>query len=173
MAARLLADERIKLTFLTTLPANVTAPTATELNAGIDASCLIFADDYSWTATDSERIGERAICEGSASESPGIGNYDLGVTAWRWFDAETGEIDTEADELFEALKVKGTVLWAYERRGKRHDEDWTTGDEIHLGGAVTTDTPQVSENTGFVKYRVPLLSGRMVSFGEVAAGSGG
>lgn len=169
--ARVLADERIKLTFLTTQPADVLAPTATELNAGIDASCLVFADDYTWTATDSERIGERALCEGSASESPGIGNYDLGVTAWRWFDPETGEVDAEADVLFEALKRKGVTLWAYERRtGKKHDEDWETGDEIHLGGAVTTDTPQATENTGFIKYRSVLLSGRMVDFGEVAAG---
>lgn len=170
--ARVLADEHIKLTVLTTKPADVTAPTATELNAGIDASCLVFADDYTWTATDSERIGERAICEGSASESPGIGNYDLGVTAWRWFDPETGEIDAAADELFAALKEKGTTVWAYERRtGKEHSEDWAAADEIHLGGEVTTDTPQVTENTGFIKYRIPLMSGRMVDFGEVAAGA--
>lgn len=170
--ARVLADEHIKLTVLTTKPADVTAPTATELNAGIDASCLVFADDYTWTATDSERIGERAICEGSASESPGIGNYDLGITAWRWFDPETGEIDAEADELFAALKEKGTSVWAYERRtGKEHSEDWAAGDEIHLGGEVTTDTPQVTENTGFIKYRIPLMSGRMVDFGEVATGA--
>lgn len=170
--ARVLADEHIKLTVLTTKPEDVTAPTATELNAGIDASCLVFADDYTWTATDSERIGERAICEGSASESPGIGNYDLGVTAWRWFDPETGEIDAAADELFAALKEKGTTVWAYERRtGKEHSEDWAASDEIHLGGEVTTDTPQVTENTGFIKYRIPLMSGRMVDFGEVAAGA--
>lgn len=169
--ARVLADEHIKLTVLTTKPANVTEPTATELNAGIDASCLIFADDYSWTATDSERIGERALCEGSASESPGIGNYDLGITAWRWYDPETGEIDAEADELFAALKEKGTVVWAYERRtGKEHSEDWAAADEIHLGGEVTTDTPQSTENTGFIKYRIPLLSARMVDFGAVGAG---
>jgi len=169
--ARVLADEHIKLTFLTTKPEDVMNPTASELNAGIDASCLIFADDYSWTATDSERVGERAICEGSASESPGIGNYDLGVTAWRWYDPETGETDVEADALFQAIKVKGTVLWGYERRtGKEHTEDWAEGDEIHLGGEVTTDTPQATTNTGFIKYRVPLMSGRMVDFGEVATG---
>lgn len=169
--ARVLADEHIKLTVLTTKPADVEAPTATELNAGIDASCLVFADDYTWTATNSERVGERAICEGSASESPGIGNYDLGITAWRWYDPETGEIDATADELFAALKEKGTVVWVYERRsGKRYSEDWAAADEIHLGGEVTTDTPQATSNTGFIKYRIPLMSGQMVDFGAVAAG---
>lgn len=170
--ARVLADEHIKLTFLTEKPADVLAPTATELNGGIDASCLVFADDYSWTAADSERVGERAICEGSASESPGIGNYDLSVTAWRWYDPETGAVDAAADELFEALKVKGTQVWAYERRsGQSHTEDWVGGDEIHLGGAVTTDTPQVPENTGFIKYKIPLMSGQMVDFGTVGTGA--
>ena len=169
MGVRVLADEHIKFTVLTTKPADVEAPTATELNAGIDASCLIFADNYTWTATDSERIGERALCEGSASESPGIGNYDLGITAWRYFDDTTGKVDATADTLFAAVKEKGTTLWMYERRtGQPHDEDWAAGDEIHLGGEVTTDTPQATDNSGFIKYRIPLLSGRMVDFGAVA-----
>lgn len=172
--ARVLADERIKFSILTSAPADVTNPTETELNAGIDASCLIFADDFTWTATDSERVGERALCEGSASESPGIGNYDLGLTLWRWYDEETGEVDAEADVVFDALKAKGSTVYMYCRRsGKRHSEAWASGDEIQLGGSVTVDRLQVPDNTGFIKYRAPLMSGRMTDFSPVAAGAGG
>lgn len=38
---RVLADEHIKFTILTAKPANPAAPTAAELNAGIDALSLI------------------------------------------------------------------------------------------------------------------------------------
>ena len=76
---RVLADEHIKFTILTAKPANPAAPTAAELNAGLDASCLVLADNFQWSAADSERVGERALCEATAAESPGIGNYNRNV----------------------------------------------------------------------------------------------
>lgn len=170
-AVRVLADEHIKFTILTAAPADPSAPTATELNAGIDASCLVFADDFRWTATDSERVGERALCESTAAEAPGISNYDLAFTAWRYFDDTTGAPDPTADSLFQAVKEKGTELYGYVRRtGKRHDAAWASGDEIQLGGRFTTDTPQ-TDGTGFVKYRIPTLPQAMHDFIEVAAGA--
>lgn len=170
-AVRVLADEHIKFTILPDAPANPAAPTAAELNAGIDASCLVFADDFRWTATDSERVGERALCESTAAESPGLSNYDLGFTAWRYFDETTGAPDMTADELFQACKEKGTELHGYVRRtGKRHDAVWATGDEIQLGGRFTTDTPQ-TDGTGFTKYRIPTLPQAMHDFIAVAAGA--
>jgi hypothetical protein len=170
-AVRVLADEHIKFTILTTAPEDEAAPTAAELNAGIDASCLVFADDFRWTPTDSERVGERALCESTAAEAPGLSNYDLAFTAWRYFDSVTGAPDMTADELFQAVKVKGTELWGYVRRtGKLHSAVWATGDEIQLGGRFTTDTPQ-TDGTGFVKYRIPTLPQAMHDFIAVDAGA--
>lgn len=171
-ADRVLADEHITLTILTTKPANPLLPTAAELNAvgAINASCLVFADDFAWTATDSERVGERALCETSTSESPGVGNYDLSLTAWRYFDTATGAVDVTADKLFQAVKVKGTRLWGYVRRsGKRYDAAWAATDEFQLGGEIVTDTPQAPDNSGYIKYKIPLLAQRMKDFGTVAA----
>ena len=103
---------------------------------------------------------------------PGIGNYDIGFTAWRYFDDTTGAPDASADVLFEAVKVKGTELWGYTRRtGKTHDADWATGDEIQLGGRFVTDTPQATDNTGFIKYAVPCMPQAMTDFTPVAAGA--
>ena len=165
-ARRVLADEHTKFTILTTAPAD-TYPTAAELNAGIDASCLVYADDFSWTAADSESIAERALCEATAAASPGISNYTLGFTAWRFFDETTGQPDPTADALFQAVKVKGTELWGYTRRtGQRYDEPWVDGDECQLGGRFITDTPQVVAG-GLTKYRIPGMPQAMDDFFEV------
>ena len=168
-AVRVLADEHIKLTMLTAAPADELDPTPTELNAGTDVQCFVFADNFRWTAADSEKVGERALCEATAAESPGIGNYDLAITAWRYFDSTTGAVDAAADSLFQAVKVKGTELWFYARRtGKAHDAAWAAGDEIQLGGRVATDTPQATDNTGFIKYAIPLSAQAMVDFHNVS-----
>lgn len=165
-ARRVLADEHIKFTILTTAPADL-YPTAAELNAGIDASCLVFADDFTWTAADSEAIGERALCEATAATSPGISNYTLGFTAWRYFDDTTGQPDPTADVLFQAVKVKGTELWGYTRRtGQPYSDAWADGDECQLGGRFITDTPQTVDG-GLIKYRIPTMPQAMDDFFEV------
>lgn len=172
MSIRVLADENIKLTFLTTKPGDVESPTAAELNAGIDASCKVDYDSFQWTAAASEQIGERLLCEGTASQTPGVGNYTLGVTVFRWFDDAAGGFDAEDDALFEALREKGSEVYGYVRRmDKKHSEPWAANDEIQLGGAVVTDTPQVPDNGGSFKYTVPLAARQMVDFGAVAAGA--
>lgn len=166
-ATKLLADERIKFTILTVKPANVRKPTLTELNAvtAIEAACLVYADDFTWTATDSERVSEKAVCDPANSESLGSGNYDIGFTAWRWFDSTTLEVDPTADKLFQAVKTKGTTLWGYVRRGgKLHSAAWAATDEIQLGGEFVTDTPQATDNTGLIKYRIPALPQAMADF---------
>ena len=169
-AQRVLADEHPMSTLLTARPATPAAPTAAELNAGIDASCLVYADDFAWSATDSEKVGERALCEATAAQAPGVSNYDLGFTAWRYFDETTGAPDPTADALFAACKVKGTELYGYVRRtGKKHSAAWATGDEIQLGGRFSTDTPQVVAG-GFTKYRIPCDAQAMEDFIAVAAG---
>jgi hypothetical protein len=171
-ADRLLSDERITLTILTAKPADPLNPKIAELNAvsAINASCLVYADDFTWTATDSERVGERALCETSTSESPGVGAYDLSFTAWRYFDTATLAVDVTADKLFQAVKVKGTRIYPYVRRGgKKYDAIWAVGDEFQLGGEVLTDTPQSPDNGGFIKYKIPLLAQRMKDFGTISA----
>jgi hypothetical protein len=171
MAIRVLADENIKLSILTTKPVNVEAPTAAELNAGIDASCLVDYNSFQWAAAASTAVNERLLCEGTESSRPGAGNYNLSVTPFRWFDDTTGGFDATGDLLFEALKVKGTEVYGYVRRmDKKYSTPWAAGDEIQLGGSMLTDTPTPPDNAGSIKYLVPLSAVQMVDFGEVAAG---
>lgn len=154
---RSLADGRTKFTILVVEPVNPEAPTAAELNAGIDASCNILQSDFNWTATDSEKVAEKALCDQNNSNAIGAGNYNVGFTVWRYFDATTLDADAVADAVFDAVRAKGTEFWGYAREtAKESTADWVAGDEIYLAGRVLSDNPQRPENGGFIKRRIPL-----------------
>lgn len=171
---RSLADGRTKFTILTTEPADPANPTITELNAGIDASCDILSSDFTWGATDSDKVAEKALCTVNNANSLGASNYSAGVTPFRYFDASTGAPATgEGDEVFQALKVKGTTLWGYARKtGKLSTDAWAADDEIYLGAEVVTDEPQPpSDQGGYIKYRVPMEVQKAWPFIAAAAGA--
>lgn len=153
-----LADGHIKFTILTTEPADPANPTTTELNAGIDASCAILASDFTWSAGDSDKVNEKSLCTTNNANAIGSSNFTAGVTAFRMFDADTGAVDEAEDEVFQAIKVKGTTVWGYVREnGKLASANWATGDEIALGLEVLTDNPQRPQNAGgYIKRRVPM-----------------
>lgn len=155
---RSLADGHTKFTILTTEPSDPENPTATELNAGIDASCNILASDFTWGAADSDKVAEKPLCAKNNANSLGASNFTAGVTPFRYFDSVTGAVDAAADTVFAALKVKGTELWCYARRnGKDATDTWEAGDEIFLGADVVTDEPQPpSDLGGYIKFRVPM-----------------
>lgn len=170
--ARVLADGKTKLTVVTTAPANPAAPTATELNAGIDLSCDILSSDFTWTPTASDTVDEKALCATGNSTVFGSSNYDLGLTLWRQFDPTTGAPDTASEPGWAALKEKGTTVWAYAREtGKDSTEGWAASDEIYLGGEVVTDLPTRTDGTGFIKRRIVLGAQRMYDNITVAAGA--
>lgn len=168
--ARVLADGKTKFTILTTAPVNPAAPTATELNAGIDLSCDILASDFTWGATDSDKIAEKALCDEGNANAIGASNYTGGFTVWRKF-AVAGGPDAEAELGWAALREKGSTLYGYARQtDKEATEDWAAADEIYLGAQFITDTPQRTDGTGFIKYRTPVEIQRGYPFIEVAAG---
>lgn len=168
---RVLADGKTKFTILTTKPADPGAPTAAELNAGIDLSCNVLTSDFNWSATDSDKIAEKALCDVGNSNAIGASNYTTGFTLWRYF-LTAGGVDTAADAGFTAVQEKGTTLWAYAREtDKDSTEDWAANDDIYLGGEVINDTPQRLDGTGFIKRRIPLEAQRMYDNIKVAAGA--
>lgn len=172
MAVRMLADDKIKFTILTASPADPAAPTATELNAGIDASLKISKDGFKWSAADSDKIAEPALGSATNSAVPGMGNYDLGFTVWRQFDA-AGGIDAAADAVFNAVKAKNTDLWCYARKSdKLASAAWATSDEIMLGAVVVTDTPKTSNVTGYIRYEIPLMCQTAYPFVSVGGSAG-
>jgi hypothetical protein len=169
--ARVLADGKTKFTILTTAPANPAAPTATELNAGIDLSCDILSSDFLFGATDSDRVAEKALCDEGNANAIGASNYTAGFTLWRKF-LTAGGFDEVNETGWAALKEKGTTLHGYARQtDKDATEVWAAADEIFLGAEFITDTPQRTDGSGFIKYRVPVEIQRGFPFIEVAAGA--
>lgn len=167
---RVLADGKTKFTILTTAPADPEAPTAAELNAGIDLSCKVLSSDFNWTATDSDKISEPALCDDSNANSHGRSNYSAGFTIWREY-LDAGGADPTGDAGFAAVKEKGTTIWGYARKTDKPAKDaWAAGDEIYLGGEAATDTPQVpSDGGGWLKWRIPLEMQQGYDFIAVAA----
>jgi hypothetical protein len=153
-----LADGHVKLAILTTEPVNPEAPTPTELTAGINAACNILKSDFLWSATDSDKVAEAALCETNNANALGASNFQGGMTVFRYFNGTTGAPDPTEDALFAAVQDKGTELWVYARKnGKLESAAWADTDEIYLGGRVLTDEPQApTETGGYIKFRVPL-----------------
>ena len=153
--ARVLADGKTKFTVLTTKPANPAAPTAAELNAGIDLSLDVLSSDFTFGAVDSDKVAEKPLGATGNANAIGASNYQIGFTLWRKF-LTAGGFDTANESGWAALKVKGATLWAYARQtDKAATAAWTSSDEIYLGAEFTNDTPQRTDGTGFIKYRVP------------------
>jgi hypothetical protein len=173
MAVRMLADDKIKFTILTSSPVDPSAPTASELNAGIDASLKISKDGFKWSASDSDKIAEPALGSATNAAVPGMGNYDLGFTVWRQFDSVAGGFDAVGDAVFNAVKTKNTNLWCYARKtDKLASAVWATSDEIMLGANVVTDTPKTSNVTGYIRYEIPLMCQTAYPFVSVGGSAG-
>ena len=153
-----LADGHIKIAICTTAPANPALPLVAELNAGIQAASRILMSDWTWSATDSDKVNERAVSDINNVNALSGSNFQAGMTIFRYFNAGTGVADPTEDSLFTATKVKGTSLWIYVRKtGKLETAAWAAADEIYLGGLVITDLPQEpSDAGGYIKKRIPL-----------------
>ena len=152
-----LADGHIKLTLLTTEPEDPTAPTVTELEAGIDVSCDVLASDFTWTAADSDKVAEKALCDENNANSLGPSNFTAGLTFFRYFDETTGNADVTEDAGYQAVKEKGTRVWGYAREtSKKSTDAWAAEDEIYLALEVISDSPQRTTAGGYIKRRVPM-----------------
>ena len=117
---RSLADGKTKFTILTAKPANPQSPTAQELNDGIDASCNVLSSDFNFGAAASDKVNEGALCEDTNAQVSGRSNFVCGFTAFRYLDESTGaSVTGEGDDVFQAVKAKGTTLYVYARKTSR------------------------------------------------------
>jgi hypothetical protein len=155
--ARSLADGHRKVAILTTAPANPFAPTVAELNGGIDATARILASDWTFGATDSDKVSEKSLADINNVNALGASNFAAGATIFRYYDTVTGAPDATGDALWTATKSKGTTLYVYEREsGKVATAGWATAD-IAFGMQILTDEPQKPSDTGgYIKRRIPM-----------------
>lgn len=170
------AEGREKWILLSAPPADPTAVTLTEAQAGIDASCALSSADSRISAAASATFSDPAICDEIAVTEFGQSNYEGTIAPFRfWTDDGASEVGTDEqvrDEVFQAVKEKDTEIYVLLRdTSKRSREDLAAGDEYELY-QVVTDTPQrPSSREGYQKRLVPLAI-RNAWTGEIA-GAGG
>lgn len=170
---RTLADQNMKITWLTVPPAGgLSGLTVTELNAGLDASCRVAKDGTRLAPTSSDTTEDAAVCQPAGAQSLGKSNYEASVQVFRFFDeTNPGAGDPEGDALFADLRVKGSPgVFVIRHTAKRWDAPWAAGDE-YQAYQVASDNwqPQSDQYAGYIKAVIPLVVEDAELNGVVAA----
>ena len=167
-----LADERIRLTILTTPPEDINAITDAELAAGIDASCQVAKNGSRFSAAASATFSDPALCEEDV-EIFGSGTYEATITPFWYLNPEDGSYAEADNPVYEAVREKGTELTYVWRYGPRYEQPWADGDryDAYIG---ISDNPQVpTETGGWIKRTVPVAVQRAALDKTVVTGGGG
>lgn len=140
---------------LTTEPADLTAVTATEANAGIRAECFLTTDSRI-SASGSTTTQEAAICDGAVAAIPVDRQFEGSLTVFRDLDPATGQPAASGDEVFQALSEFGTTLWVLVSKGPEYTEDFASGQEYKVYEVITDEPQEPSSREGSIKEVVPL-----------------
>lgn len=152
---RTLADGKTKLTILTTPPANLAAITATELAAGIDASCAVAKSGTRFSATNSDTVADARLCDESNANALGSSNYEGAIVPF-WLLDEDGSYAAADNPVYEAARLKGTELTYVLREGPSAKTAWASGDRYDVFVGVSDNPQRPSEGTGYVKRTIPI-----------------
>lgn len=147
-----LADGHTKLAVLPTAPADPDGITLAELTAALDASCRIAKNGYSLGPTASETFADPALCEDVNSNTWGASNFESSIPVFRYYDDVTQQVDELGDEVYQALKEKGTEVWLVERESlKKSTDPWEAGDVVSVYRALLDNPQKPSDRTGYIK----------------------
>lgn len=166
------ADGKKKWALLTEAPAAASGiPTVTELNAGLDISCVILESDINWSSAASDTVSEKTSCQRGNPTAFGASNYDLGLTFVQEFLEAGGRDITAGNAGYEAVRVKNSEVWIFLRESEKWStEAWAAADVIELGGRVRSDNPARVNNEGDIKRRVIFGAQEMILETPVGAG---
>ena len=91
--------------------ANIKAPTAAEINAGVNLSLAIAADGTEVTASDSSDIDDRSIVDRGNAVEAGFDQYTAAITLFRPYDmTDTADPYVIAYNLFKTQRVDGYIV---------------------------------------------------------------
>lgn len=150
-----LADARTRVAILTVAPADLDSIPVATLAAGIDASCRLLKSDYRLSATASDTVDDTELCSEGNAVTFGASNYEGTVTPFWYLDA-AGQIVALDNEVWLALKEKGSELWIVEREGPKYDVAWTIGDKYEVYRVITDNPQKPADRAGYIKRVVPL-----------------
>lgn len=154
-----LADARIKLTALTTKPADVKAAKIAELTGigAVDLMCGINKADYKLGATGNGSVTEQEACKKGEGNAPGPATFEGSLTPFLYLDAD-GKLTEGDNKVWGLLKAPGATLYLFEREGKDANAAWVAGDVYEYYEVVTGDAQPPSDRfSGYIKRTVPLF----------------
>jgi hypothetical protein len=166
-----LADGNTRLAILAAKPADPDAPTVSELEGGIDASCRVLKSDYRISAAASDTIADAELCAATNAQAYGAGNYEATITPFRYWDAtDPGKSDEEGDLVFQALRHKGGIVYVAERMtGLTYDTPWEAGQEVNVYELLLDNPTKAGEAGGYIKYSQAPAVQNAWEFGTVGA----
>lgn len=154
--AKTLADGRITLWALTTMPSNMSMPSVPEINAGKKISCHIMKSDYALGADSDTEITEQEMCKTGDGKAPGPTSYAGNITVFRYLD-EAGKPVAADDFVWDLVKKKGTTIWLVEREGPVESKEIAEGDIVSVYEVVLgTPTKPSDRFAGYIKRTAKL-----------------
>lgn len=148
VGTKLLSDGNWKVTYVPTL-ADFEAPTAAELNAGLDIQTIVAMNNFSLGATGENTIDDPALASRSNDQAPGKTTFEGSMEFFRYRE----ELSDVAYQTFSTAGIGG--FWVV-RTGQAHEDDWATGDDARVFGAITGNPRPLSPSGGFEKFALGL-----------------
>lgn len=142
-----------KISWVTTI-SNPLAPTAAELNAGKDLSCLM-TTTYEARFDGSDNVTEQAVCETSSTITPTIEKYMGNLVFFQ--DYTAGVLSgTDISSAFANAYELGYLVV---RTGLPYSTAWTAAQKISFIGKYVADRVQSVGGvaSGYLKATVPLF----------------
>jgi hypothetical protein len=150
-----LADDKTRLTILTTAPVDPAAVTLAELAAGIEAGPHTNKPDFRMSPTGSDTVPDQPLEQGGNAKTWGNSNAEATMTILRDLTA-LGAGQAPVELLWEAMKAKGTTLWLFKREGPVESVAWAADDEYEHMKVITDEPQNPSDMNGYVKRTIPL-----------------
>lgn len=148
---RMLADAKTTFILLDELPDDPRNPTVEELE-GENASCVVGKSGFAIGAGAPNTESDTPLCTEGESQIPVSKTYEATFNVYRYFDRETGQIDTEEDFLFQALKDFGSeVHVAVREGGKGYEDPIEAGDEVSIYTLVAGGMGRSTDAGGYSK----------------------
>lgn len=149
--------------------ADIKKPTAEEINAGLNITCLVTAADYAFGITGNEQITDAALCDDIEAGVPGRATVEAAMNFFRF----KNDIDDIAWTTFTGKGLQGYLVERVGQieDGERPEEvDATAGDEVQILKALTNDPQPLSPATaGYEKFRMVFAPQRHAPRAVVAA----
>lgn len=120
--ADLLGDGNVKCTFVLAV-ANIAAPTAAELNGGVDLQTVITKEGLD-IKPDQSPVDNTALSSRAETEDAGTTKYEITLT-WKKQQAE-------ADDIAYTTLVPGTLGYLAVRRDRAHETAWAADDPAEI-----------------------------------------